>query len=335
MEVVSPEKVVESLIDDCKAENKSESKSERVSDGVCKVPKIEGLSEEQIAGLTRLTMRLYCLPYSEEFRQPVQVKYPDLLETYMSIIRTPSDLGTILLKLKNKSYRTIEECAKELKLCFQNAIQFNADLSNLVSISNHLLTFAENLWHSIIQTPFEKSSKKSSSSATVPTDSSLFHRKVAKNRKINFDETYQMDMKLDEIQYLLDRLENIVVNSQSDFLNDSFELVVKNCKDAIGRASTDDTAKLKTSLKELLTPLLDSVKSNYPALQSIGNESDGTDMSTLEEDQPIFPCFMQLLYSSEKSYPQALALQNNGLLRSLEYSLGEVSSILFERCTRG
>jgi hypothetical protein len=144
-----------------------------------------------------------------------------------------------------------------------------------------------------------------------------------------------MDMKLDEIQYLLDRLENIVISSQSDFLNDSFELVVKNCKDAIGRVSADDTAKLKTSLKELLTPLLDSVKSNYPALQSNGNESDGTDMSTLEEDQPIFPCFMQLLYSSEKSYPQALALQNNGLLRSLEYSLGEVSSILFERCTRG
>jgi len=303
-----------------------------LSDEVKPPAVLEEITDEQIAGLTRLTMRLYCLPYSEEFRQPVQLKYPELVETYLSVIRTPSDLGTILLNLKHKKYKNINDCAKDLRLCFQNAIQFNADLSNLVSISNHLLRFTENLWHSIMQTPFNKSSKKTSSTS----DNILFRHQIAKNCRLHYEETSNMSMISDEIQYLLERMESVTTNASDHHFSDAFTAVLKNCRASLNFAVSDDEITKYPSLADLISPLVGVVKAKFPpkVTQSI-DVDNSTENDTATEAQLMYPCFMTSAFSDEKTFPEALALQNSGPMRCFERILGEVTAILFERLTRG
>lgn len=296
----------------------------------------KGLTDDQVAGLTRLTMRLYCLPYSEEFRQPVQVKYPDLLEAYMSVIRTPCDLGTILLKLKNKTYKTADDCAKELKLCFQNAIQFNADLSNLVSISNHLLTFTENLWHSIMQTPFTKPVKKT----TATADAQLFRQQASKSRQMHYQETKNMPMRQDEVQYFLDQLNHMPFSSGHCPFQDAVQSMMTTCWSALSTAGPeDDTTEPVAfpSLAEFLAPLLDIVTTKFPQDAQKPPQEVVSDLSDegVVTDSHLFSCFLGSLSANEGSWSPALALETNKFLRDLDHVLGEVTAILCERLTRG
>jgi hypothetical protein len=291
-----------------------------------------GLSDEQIQGLTRLTMRLYCLPYSDEFRQPVQVKYPDLLDSYTSIIKVPCDLGTVLLKLKNKTYTSIEACAKELKLCFQNAIEFNADLSNLVSISRHLLAFTENLWREILQIPFASPSKK------APIDMQVFSQRLKKNRQIHFEETYQMSLKGDEIEYFQTQLQVLEVDVDSPFFS-AVKQILATCDSVLSthskevNAETENNVSNFPSLIDLLSPVIDVIKNQFPCTEV----KQQTITTSLEIFSSQHSCFMNTIFPSvdESCYPQSLSFQNNSFLKMFDQGIGEVTAILFERCTRG
>lgn len=282
-----------------------------------------GLTEEQTSGLTRLVTRLYCLPYSEEFRQPVQIKYPDLFEQYRSTILVPSDLGTILLKLKKRKYKSLNECNRELKLCFKNAIEFNADLSNLVSISNHLLAFTEHMWHEIIQTPFR--SAKKGSGAHYQGGDELFINQVAKDRREHFEETQHMSLQFHEIQYLSHQLQQMQMGltaDDNDAFGGAFSTVATSCKIMIARGDGHNYP----SLVELIAPFLEVMKTHFRVTAA--------DSPALSPSSLLWPCFARTVYTSD-TIPAALALQNNDLLCQLERVLGEVAAILFERYTRG
>ena len=315
-----------------------------------------GVTEEQIAGLTRLAMRLYCLPYSEEFRQPVEVKYPDLMDDYLTFIRTPADLGTILIKLKNQSYKSIQECAQELNLCFQNAIRFNADLSNLVSISNHLLSFTENLWHAIMQTPFTHASKKT----TAAPDMQKFQQQMRKSRQIHFDETHSLPLKMDEMQYFYEQVQKLTI-PKSSLWSDAFETMLNSCTTAStcdeSEKEEEEEDKVKKdveypSVSQLISPIVAVMKSNYPCApkqsQPEKENSDEDDVTTSPAPPtspsppssevvagPDYSCFLSMVYADTTTYPSELSLENNEVLKQFESVLGEIISILFERCTRG
>lgn len=266
------------------------------------------LSDADYEGLTRLAMHLYCLPYTEEFRQPVHLKYPDLFETYLTTIKNPSDLGTILIKLKNKSYSSADECRRDLILCFKNAIQFNEDLTNLVSISNHLLSFAENMWHEIMKTPFYTPNKE--------TNTLSFDFKVSNRRKVRFDTVHYQPMLIDEVQYFLNRL-NAMPLLDSPFYNTKAAMISK-CENAMN--SVDDNKKI--TLFDLVCPLLESLKQCCESSELVS------------ADDMRFPCYAKFVLPSKK-FSKAIDSQKDNFLNALERVLGEISSILFERLTRG
>ena len=48
--------------------------------------------------LFHIMSKLYCLSIAADFRKPVEVLYPNIASSYLSVIKNPMDLGTLLLE---------------------------------------------------------------------------------------------------------------------------------------------------------------------------------------------------------------------------------------------
>lgn len=62
----------------------------------------------------------------------------DLQDEYYSIIKKPMDLSTVMRKLKENSYLSIGDWSDDMKLIFDNAINFNGEESLVGSIAIYL-----------------------------------------------------------------------------------------------------------------------------------------------------------------------------------------------------
>lgn len=62
----------------------------------------------------------------------------DLQDEYYSIIKKPMDLSTVMRKLKENSYLSIGDWSDDMKLIFDNAINFNGEESLVGSIAVYL-----------------------------------------------------------------------------------------------------------------------------------------------------------------------------------------------------
>ena len=96
---------------------------------------------------------LYCQSIAADFRKPVEILYPNMSANYLSIIKHPMDLGTLLLECMKRT-ATIDSIRDGLKLVFMNSIRFNEGAPMMEAISRHLESFASGLFEEIMHVPF-------------------------------------------------------------------------------------------------------------------------------------------------------------------------------------
>jgi Bromodomain len=107
--------------------------------------------------LLKIMSILYCQGIAADFRKPVEILYPNMAANYLSIIKDPMDLGTLLLECM-KGTATVKSIRDGLKLVFMNSIRFNAGAPMMEAISRHLESFASGLFEEILHVPFYESS---------------------------------------------------------------------------------------------------------------------------------------------------------------------------------
>ena len=103
--------------------------------------------------LYQLMSTLYCLSIAADFRKPVEVLYPNIAASYLSVIKHPMDLGTLLLECM-KGFATVQYIRKGLRLVFANSLRFNAGSPMMEAISQHLESFAGGLFEEATKLPF-------------------------------------------------------------------------------------------------------------------------------------------------------------------------------------
>lgn len=99
-----------------------------------------------------LVERLYVKPEAEGFRAPVLDLWEEsAVPGYLNVIDTPMDLGTIKTRLKEGHYNRYHPVApfidedwvmRDIRLVFQNCMQYNDSDSDFFRIAKDLLTFA-------------------------------------------------------------------------------------------------------------------------------------------------------------------------------------------------
>lgn len=105
--------------------------------------------------LYRIMSTLYCLSIAADFRKPVEVLYPNIATSYLSVIKHPMDLGTLLLECM-RGFATAEYIRKGLRLVFSNSLRFNAGSPMMEAISQHLESFAGGLFEEATKLPFKE-----------------------------------------------------------------------------------------------------------------------------------------------------------------------------------
>lgn len=88
-----------------------------------------------VTRLARLTG--YHLFSVEPFRERVDYEAFGLVD-YPLIIKKPMDLGLVLKKLEQKQYRTLYECADDVRLVWSNCMTYNADGSDFYILASNL-----------------------------------------------------------------------------------------------------------------------------------------------------------------------------------------------------
>ncbi|KAJ1380755.1 hypothetical protein B484DRAFT_411933 [Ochromonadaceae sp. CCMP2298] len=83
-----------------------------------------GLAMEQLLSI------LYCRSVFSDFRKPVAVAYPHLIQTYRQVIERPMDLGTLLLGALRRELN-VSQLRDGLQLVHFNALTFNAGASQV------------------------------------------------------------------------------------------------------------------------------------------------------------------------------------------------------------
>jgi len=75
--------------------------------------------------LVKIIARIFAKRDSELFREPVP--YAELgLVDYLTVVKTPMDLGTVRSKLDGHLYNSENECAEDIRLIWYNAMLYNA-----------------------------------------------------------------------------------------------------------------------------------------------------------------------------------------------------------------
>lgn len=85
---------------------------------------------------------------SEIFRDPVDWKQYGLFD-YLTIIRKPMDLRTVLNSLNSDSYSSIERCTSDIRQIWQNAMIYNAPGSKVYIAAQHMSQVWEQMFASI------------------------------------------------------------------------------------------------------------------------------------------------------------------------------------------
>jgi Bromodomain len=106
-----------------------------------------------VASLYSVMSTLYCLSIAADFRKPVEVLYPNIAASYLSVIKNPMDLGTLLLECM-RGVATINSIRQGLRLVFSNSLRFNAGSPMMEAISQHLESFAGGLFEEATKLPF-------------------------------------------------------------------------------------------------------------------------------------------------------------------------------------
>ncbi|KAK8860852.1 hypothetical protein M9Y10_012544 [Tritrichomonas musculus] len=112
------------------------------------------ISPEQLNQCIQITETMYNKPSCFIFRAPVD-PVRDQVPNYFDVIKDPQDLGTILERLQNKEYSSIQSWKHDMDLVWDNAKAFNGPFSIVSSIAVCMKGRFEKIYQNTFMTPKE------------------------------------------------------------------------------------------------------------------------------------------------------------------------------------
>lgn len=95
------------------------------------------IPDEVYDQMLHITDKIFKLPFAEAFRKPVGPE----VEGYHAIIEEPMDLGQIIERLEQKSFKTVKDWKAEMTRVFRNSMKFNPEGSELYVFAEYLLGY--------------------------------------------------------------------------------------------------------------------------------------------------------------------------------------------------
>ena len=188
---------------------------------------------EDNTALFNVMSQLYCLSIAADFRKPVEVLYPNIASSYLSIIKYPMDLGTLLLHCM-KGLASTEYIRRGLRLVFSNSLKFNAGSPMMEAISKHLECFSKGLFEEAKNIPFHD---KNHFNGTF--ESELIRRRCARLKAVMRMPLKESDVRVIEHSFLtlniippseLQEAIKIIMTMMQDFF---LKLVDQNLNDVL------------------------------------------------------------------------------------------------------
>eukprot|EP00600_Ochromonadales_sp_CCMP1393_P008836 CAMPEP_0174956168 /NCGR_PEP_ID=MMETSP0004_2-20121128/1379_1 /TAXON_ID=420556 /ORGANISM="Ochromonas sp., Strain CCMP1393" /LENGTH=671 /DNA_ID=CAMNT_0016204161 /DNA_START=108 /DNA_END=2119 /DNA_ORIENTATION=- len=303
-------------------------------------------SNETMRIIEELLSIVYCRSVFADFRKPVAVMYPHLSETYDSLVKTPMDLGTLLLR----SYRhelSVDGLRNGLQLVHGNCLLFNEGAAMMESISMHLEMFCAGLFEEMIQEPYHlpgklavKTSKGKAAASAAANQAAAtvtaadFVRGRLQRRRHRFAFVAKEPLNLSEMQRLQELL------SQGDLLRLTPPTVRSVVAKSVGLLSNTTTAATDGSsssssagvltLYSLLEPIISACSAKGAA--AAGGENSGTFPNP---EGPISPDNHPTTTAAATAAAAAVSEGCEEFMRALDEALGVLLVCMEERCLRG
>ena len=93
-------------------------------------------NSEGFRRMAKLLNKVISKPESEPFREPVAWRELGIFD-YPKIIKKMMDLGTVKRKLEKQQYATVQECADDIRLIWENCMTYNADGSDFFILAEN------------------------------------------------------------------------------------------------------------------------------------------------------------------------------------------------------
>ena len=211
--------------------------------------------DESIASLYSVMSTLYCLSIAADFRKPVEVLYPNIAASYLSVIKNPMDLGTLLLECM-KGVATSHSIRQGLRLVFSNSLRFNAGSPMMEAISQHLESFASGLFEEATKLPFiEKNQSRHN-----------FRYELVQKRGYRLNSVCKMPLSEIEVRSVEDSLLSVHENLPQELavpLASVMEAILSYYSKVGTQEVSDDVAPILT-LEHILRPLVEAARTQSP-----------------------------------------------------------------------
>jgi hypothetical protein len=106
--------------------------------------------EEGLDRMMKIVNSFLARPDCSPFSEPVDWRGLELYD-YPKLITRLMDLGTVKRKLERNQYRTVHECAQDIRLVWSNCMTYNADGSDFWLLAKSLSRKFEDRYRKIKQ----------------------------------------------------------------------------------------------------------------------------------------------------------------------------------------
>jgi Bromodomain len=224
---------------------------------------------ETSARLLNVMSTLYCQPFAVDFRKPVEILYPNIASDYLSIIKHPMDLGTLLLECM-KGTATVKSTRDGLKQIFSNSVRFNVDAPMIEATSRHLESFAVGL--------FEENTKALfNDKVSVAED---FRIVLTRKRTARLLTVSKSALRVTDIRFLENCILNVPENIPRELMVavENIKNVLQNFLQLYDSQSEDSPAPPVLTIERIFLQLLECSRSLNP----ITTNNDGRSRSVLQ-----------------------------------------------------
>jgi hypothetical protein len=300
---------------------------------------------ELLSSMKRIAAIIYCRSISSEFRRPVDCLYPTIMTSYLTLVKTPMDLGTILYACIQENLSP-QQFRDHLHLVFNNAIVFNTGVPLMESISAHIDAFAGGLYEEALNMPYRdipdindvKAGKIFSTGSVATTYITDFPIIRLSRRRFRMYCVKDMVLDLSEMSMLMDAMITVAQKHPSKEsligpIIQTLETAVSSVKNLSAGQNPGSPRSSPVSLKSLLLPIIRIACSSEPSAENkspdlhqaaILNILYDGHSATHDEDDPLS------LICDRFIYPQ-----NQRFMEDLDNALGELLVCMHERLLRG
>ena len=217
---------------------------------------------ETSARLLNVLSTLYCQPFAVDFRKPVEILYPNIASDYLSIIKHPMDLGTLLLECM-KDAATLKSIRDGLKQIFINSMRFNVDTPMIEATSRHLEAFAMGLFEENMKVLFNDK-------VSVAEDLRVILAKKRTSRLLIVSKT---PLRISDIRFVEQCILTVQENVPRELLIaiDNIKNILQNYLSLFENQSVDSPTPPVLTIEKIFFHLMEASRSLNPVITSNDN----------------------------------------------------------------